>query len=173
MLIVIFARSVYAVCRYASIVSFCVSCLLIGPSYCLQAQLTLTGGQSVSLNSAITYPLVSIAGANTTLALGSSANVTVTGGFTWLDQPSYISIASGGALTIGGNFQGDGNTGTNNNYYPCISTSGLTTQAMIIDCKGTLTVNGNLAAGSATKRFKDWVFLHIGQRRHRDTQWQR
>ena len=32
---------------------------------------------------------------------------------------------------------------------------------MIIDCKGTLTVNGNLAAGSATKRFKNWVFLHI------------
>ena len=135
--------------------------MLLSTSYYAQAQLTLTSDQSVSLNSTVTYPSVSIAGANTTLALGSSANVTVTGGFSWLDQPSYISIAAEGVLTIGGNLQGDGNTSTNNNYYPCITASGLTSQAMIIDCKGTLTVNGNLAAGSATKRFKNWVFLHI------------
>lgn len=154
------AQSVNALRRYATIVKL-IYCLLFGVSHRLQAQLTLTAGQSVSLNSAVTYPSVSISGANTALDIGSSANVTVTGGFTWIDQPSYISIASSGTLTIGGDFQGDGNTGTNNAYYPCISSSGSTSQAMIIDCKGTLTVNGNLAAGSATKRFKNWVFLHI------------
>jgi hypothetical protein len=151
-------EGVYAFRRYV-LISICISSLLI-TSYNLQAQLTLTSGQSVSLNSTITYPSASISGANTTLTLGSSANVNVTGAFSWLDQPSYISIASGGSLTIGGNLQGDGNTGTNNNFYPCIS-SGLTAQAMIIDCRGNLTVNGNLAAGSSTKRFKNWVFLHV------------
>jgi hypothetical protein len=153
-------ESVYKLRRYVFSVSFCI-CWLLFPSYIMQAQLSLTAGQTVSLNSTVTYPSASVSGANTTLSLGSSANVNVTGAFTWLDQPSYISIASGGSLTIGGNFIGDGNTGTNNNYYPCISTSALTSQAMIIDCRGSLTVNGNLAAGSATKRFKNWVFLHI------------
>jgi len=146
--------------RSLFIICFTMSWLLFY-SIDIQAQLTLTAGQTVSLNSTVTYPSASISGANTTLSLGSSANVNVTGGFSWLDQPSYISIASGGALTIGGNLQGDGNTGTNNNYYPCLSTAGLTSQAMIIDCRGNLTVNGNLAAGSSTKRFKNWVFLHI------------
>jgi hypothetical protein len=154
------AERVYALRRTLFFVSFCISWLLF-PSLNMQAQLTLTAGQTVSLNSTLTYPSASISGANTTLTLGSSANVNVTGGFTWLDQPSYISIASGGSLTIGGNFLGDGNIGTNNNYYPCISASGLTSQAMVIDCRGSLTVNGNLAAGSSTKRFKNWVFLHI------------
>jgi hypothetical protein len=146
--------------RHIVIVSFCISWLLAPSSY-LQAQLTLTAGQTVSLNSTATYPSASVSGANTSLSLGSSANVSVTGNFTWLDQPSYISIASGGSLTIGGNFLGDGNTGTNNNYYPCISSGGLTSQAMVIECRGNLTVNGNLAAGSSTKRFKNWVFMHI------------
>ncbi|THU33411.1 T9SS type A sorting domain-containing protein [Niastella caeni] len=154
-------QSVIALRKHLFIVSFIISFLLPGVSYQIQAQLTLTSGQSATINSSVTYPSVSISGANNTLSIGSSGSMTVTGGFTWLDQPSYISIASGGALTIDGNLQGDGNTGTNNNYYPCLSTTGLTSQAMIIDCKGTLTVNGNLAAGTATKRFKNWVFLHV------------
>jgi len=129
------AQSVKALRRYATIVQL-VSCLLFGVSLATQAQLTLTAGQSVSFNSAVTYPSVSISGANTALAIGSSRNVAVTGGFTWIDQPSYISIASGGILTIGGDFQGDGNTGINNAYYPCISSSGSTNQVMIVDCTG-------------------------------------
>ena len=153
-------QSVYTLRRYAAIVLLIIY-LMFAASFHTQAQLTLTNGQSASLNTTVTYSSVSISGANTTLSVGSSGNVSVTGAFTWLDQPSYISIASGGALTIGGDLQGDGNTGTNNAYYPCINTAGLTSQAMIIDCKGSLTVNGNLAAGSSTKRFKNWVFLHI------------
>ena len=78
---VTYVRSVCPLRRYASIFSFCICCLLLSSSYYTQAQLTLTSGQSVSLNSTVSYPSVSIAGANTTLALGSSANVTVTGGF--------------------------------------------------------------------------------------------
>lgn len=146
--------------RYRAIL-FIICCLVFATSLQTQAQLTLTNGQSATLNTTVSYSSASITGANTTLSVGSSGNVSITGGFYWVDQPAYISIASGGSLTIGGDFQGDGNTGTNNNYYPCINTSGLTAQAMIIDCKGSLTVNGNLAAGSATKRFKNWVFLHI------------
>src|SRR4051812_4097001 len=106
-------QSIKTLRRYATNVQL-VSCLLLGVCHVSQAQLTLTAGQSVSFNSAVTYPSVSISGANTALAIGSSGNVIVTGGFTWIDQPSYLSIASGGILTIGGDFQGDGNTGTNN-----------------------------------------------------------
>lgn len=159
-LIIFLCKRRYEWRRYVIIYSLLI-CTLFIPNYALQAQLNLTAGQTVSLNSTVTYPSASVSGANTTLSLGSSANVDITGNFSWLDQPSYISIAPGGALTIGGNFLGDGNTGTNNNYYPCVSAAGLTSQAMIIDCSGSLTVNGNLAGGSSAKRFKNWVFLHV------------
>jgi len=56
-------ESVCAFRRYVILISICISSLLV-TSYNLQAQLTLTSGQSVSLNSTVTYPSASISGAN-------------------------------------------------------------------------------------------------------------
>lgn len=132
-------------------------CIAVLPG---MGQLTQGGNNTTTLNSTITYPSASVSGGNNSLTIGSSGQVTVTGNFTWLDQAAYINIATGGSLSIGGDLLGDGNVGTNNNYYPCISTP-LSTQTMLIDCHGNLTVTGNLGAGSSTKRFKNWVILHI------------